>query len=103
MNWITSNIGALGLIPEFLSEDDPRPAAEQFEENYSHGGGWSPMEKLRVRGKPQDGITALLYPGDPPFIEVGRTKLRDEWVIVYQYGMVAIIQDDGTTEAMRMD
>ncbi|MCK9361775.1 hypothetical protein M0Q28_06165 [Patescibacteria group bacterium] len=31
----------IGLIPDFLSDFDPRSAAEQFNENYSNGGGWS--------------------------------------------------------------
>lgn len=27
----------LGLLPEFLTEHDPRPAREQFDKNYRHG------------------------------------------------------------------
>lgn len=32
----------LGYIPLFFAADDPRPAAEQLNERYAHGGGWRP-------------------------------------------------------------
>lgn len=41
----------LGLIPSFLSESDPRPAREQFDENYQHGGGWRPLPNFTEIGQ----------------------------------------------------
>ena len=53
----------LGYIPDFLSEHDSRPAAQQFDSNYAHGGGWNP-EVGRGQWKMLDGHK-LKYPGDP--------------------------------------
>lgn len=91
----------LGLIPEFLSEDDPRPAREQFNEAYAHGGGWRPFEGFVMAGP--DDLYWLLYPGDPPTRSLACCRLRDELIIVYQHAWVAIVQPDGTYEIARMD
>ncbi len=90
---------AAGYIPEFLSDADPRPVAAQFNENYAHGGGWRPHQ-----GFSMDAVTHVLhYPEDPPFRPLCEIMLRDETVYVYQYGIVAIVQKDGSFEAARMD
>ena len=88
----------VGFIPTFLDEDDPRPAAEQFQERYVHGG-WrnqSGFKEGNVR-------YSLHYPGDPPLYPIAAMKLRDETIMVYDYAYVAIWQKDGTFEACRMD
>lgn len=87
----------LGLLPEFLSEADPRPAREQFNEGYRHGGGWRPMSGFRRVGG------TLLYPGDPPLRPLARTQLRDELIVLHEYEIVCVVQPDGTFEACRMD
>lgn len=91
----------LGFIPDFLNPADPRPAREQFNENYAHGGGWRPRPAgaFTVIG---DG-DAIQYPGDPPFPAAAMTMLRDEKIIVYAMSYVAIFQPDGTVEIARMD
>jgi hypothetical protein len=33
----------LGFIPEFFNPHDPRPAREQLDTAYAHGGGWHPL------------------------------------------------------------
>ena len=47
MTWIildpSINSEHLGLLPMMLDPSDPRPAREQFDENYQHGGGWRPF------------------------------------------------------------
>lgn len=99
MNWIVMHPEVnLGLLPNFLSEDDPRSAKEQLNENYAHGGGWLPMEgfKLTSRGR-------LSYPGDPPLRALAVTKLRHEAIVLFEHEFVAIIQPDGTFEVARMD
>jgi hypothetical protein len=88
----------LGFLPEFLSEDDPRPAKEQIHTNYQHGGGWRTM-----KGFAHVGNLVLQYPGDPPFSPLAQTKLRDETIVFYPGEFVAIFQPDGSFEASRVD
>lgn len=95
-------MGMLGFIPSFLSDADPRPAKEQFNENYAHGGGWSPWSvewSLDAKRLPPE----LRYPGDPVYRAVAETRLRDERIIVFQHAIVAIVQPDGTFEVARLD
>ena len=91
----------VGFIPTFLDEDDPRPAAEQFNERYmAVGGGWRPQKGFTVR----DGRPTLYYPGDPPPEPLAVMTLHGaETIFIYRYGYVAIFQDDGSFEACRMD
>ncbi len=88
----------LGLIPAFLDEADPRPAREQIDENYRHGGGWSPQPKFKML---PDGN--LSYPGDPPLLLLAETRLRDELIRFYDLSYLAIVQPDGSFEAARLD
>jgi hypothetical protein len=88
----------LGYIPFFLSEDDPRPAREQFDSAYQHGGGWSPFQGFEMLS---DGN--LKFPGDPVIPVLAETKLRDEVIRFYQHSWVSIIQPDGSYEISRMD
>ena len=87
----------LGELPEFLNVDDPRPAKEQFNDNYRHGGGWNKMNGLTMKG------VTMWYPGDPPFHPIARMDLRDEMILIYEHSIVAIVQRDGSFEAARMD
>jgi hypothetical protein len=89
----------LGFIPQFLSPADPRPAAEQLDANYQHGGGWRPMT-----GWTFDPLTnRLSYPGDPPLTPAAVGYLRDEVILVYPHAWVLILQKDGSFEVSRMD
>lgn len=87
----------VGFLPQFLDERDPRPAREQFHANYQHGGGWHPMEGYRFEN------SLLLYPGDPPLVPLARMKLRGEMILVYECGIVNIVQPNGDFEVARMD
>lgn len=102
MQWIQLHPKAtpemLGYIPLFLDEDDPRPAREQLDSNYGHGGGFRPQAGFEMM--PNGDLT---YPGDPPFAPLAETKLRDEIIRVYNYAYVAIIQPDGSFVVCRMD
>ena len=91
----------LGLIPSFLDDDDPRPAKEQFNERYAHGGGWRSMKGFD--NKSDDGLMVLQYPGDADLYPIAFWAFRDELVVVYPYGMVAIFQPGGEYEVSRMD
>lgn len=91
---------ALGLIPAFVSADDPRPAWEQFDDNYAHGGGWNPM----LPGKWKlDELDYLHYPGDPPMAPVAMALLRDERILVYPHAFVCIVSASGDFSLARMD
>lgn len=61
---------ALGFIPDFVFDFDPRPACEQFAARYTHGGGWHPL-----KGFKQSSSGELLYPGDPPMRVLAETRL----------------------------
>lgn len=102
MIWITRrdySPAALGFIPQFLDESDPRPAREQLDANYSHGGGWVPIEGFTLDPSHE----TLRYPGDPPYRAVAGTTLRNETVVVFERSWVAVIQPGGSFEVARMD
>lgn len=88
----------LGYIPDLVSEDDPRPARQQFHDNYSHGGGWDPF-----KGFTKDADGQITYPGDPPLRPLFLAMLRDEEITVYPHAWVMITQPDGSWEISRMD
>ena len=91
---------AIGFIPSFLNEDDPRPAREQLDSNYQHGGGWRPFEGFKLNQQTME----LSYPGDPPYKAVAFTNFHEkEVVIIYPHGWVLILQGDGSYEVARMD
>jgi hypothetical protein len=89
----------LGYIPQFLSEKDPRPAAEQINENYSHGGGWHPAKGFTLLS---DG-NLRGHPSDPPYRLIATTQLRDEKIRFYESAWLAIIQPNGDMEVSRID
>lgn len=86
----------LGYIPGFLSEHDPRPAAQQIHERYISG--WIPFEGFTMSSNGD-----LLYPGDPPTKLLYESKLRNEVIRFYQHSWLAVIQPDGTFEVARLD
>lgn len=89
----------LGIIPEFLSESDPRPAREQIHEAYAHGGGWHDFKGFSMNPN----TYAIKYPGDPAYQPAAIGNLRDEIIVVYPHAWVAIIQADGTYSIARID
>jgi len=88
----------VGLIPTFLDVNDPEPAAKQIDKNYQHGGGWHPSKGFKLTKK-----FALVYPGDPPLVPLAMSQLRDETILIYPYGYVAIVQPNHDFEASRVD
>jgi hypothetical protein len=90
----------LGFVPSFFDLNDPRPAKEQVDENYQHGGGWYPMQK--VTAVPEIPF-AFKYPGDPVFLPMAIAKLRSEIIVLYHAGFLGIWQRDGSFEISRVD
>ena len=89
----------VGFIPSFLSTTDPRPAVEQFDTNYAHGGGWHAMSKFKLNTEDM----SLKYPGDPKLLPLAAIHFRDELILIYEAAMVCVIQKDGSFEVSRMD
>ena len=89
----------LGFIPDFLSDRDERPAREQINERYAHGGGWRPLPGWTFDAK----TMILQYPGDPPLRPLAFTTLHGEVIIFYPHAQVLILTSDGKYEVARMD
>jgi hypothetical protein len=94
-----ASVEMLGVIPSFLVKTDPRPAVEQLDERYRHGG-WRPMDGFTVVDRHAGTIK---YPGDPVLAPLFETRLRDEVIRVYAHGWVAVFQPDGSFSVSRMD
>jgi hypothetical protein len=91
----------LGYIPQFLDKSDVRPAKEQFNEHYAHGGGWSPMNgwsfdptSLRIK-----------YSQDPSMLPIARMTLPKTKEIIYVYpnAWVLIVDSNASWEIARLD
>ena len=79
---------------------DKRPAREILDENYRHGGGWSPFEGFKVADPKKFSIK---YPGDPTMRPHSLITFNHEVVAFYDSDWVAIWQPDGSFEICRMD
>jgi hypothetical protein len=90
----------LGYIPTFLSVNDPRPAKEQINTRYAHGGGWNSSKSFDFDLK---GLKLLSKHGDPPLEPLAETWLRYEHILYYDSSFVAIVQIDGSYEIARID
>ena len=91
------NLKQLGYIPDFMSEDDPRPASEQLDENYI--GGWRPLAGWKL----DPATMTLAYPDDPPLEPFAFTELHGDRILFYPHAQVMILQPDGAFEVSRMD
>lgn len=84
----------VGFLPQFLDPENPNEAVDQLNDNYAHGGGWFDFEGFQFDysdpSKPR-----LLYPGDPPTEAVAYWMLREETVILFDRGWVAVVQPNG--------
>jgi hypothetical protein len=100
----------LGFVPQFFDDEDPRPASEQLEERYAHGGGWHPFGRGQWRVRQSDG--ALIFPGSPedgepdevyPLIAVSALPLSGERLFFYTSALLAVAKDDDSFEVTRVD
>lgn len=89
-----TNEKAAGLLPVILRAEDARPAWEQLQERYAHGGGYMPVRgnwSLSVR---PSGLWRLGFPGDPPYKEVSRTYLPKsrELLVLFECSFMVIVE-----------
>lgn len=104
----------LGAIPFFLMDSDPRPAVEQFNDRYRHGGGWFDL-KVGPKGFVYRDDGALVYPQDPPLPALAEAWLHAlpntvypdgverERIVVHAGAFVSIHQPDGSFRVSRLD
>ncbi len=97
-----TNMEVCGFIPQWLSENDPRPAVDQIDAAYGHGGGWNDFKGFTLSGAPEIGYY-LSYLGDPPTHELSRATLRNETLVLFEYSWFAVIQADGSFRVARID
>lgn len=93
--WMTYE--ALGELPYFLSEADPRGAEAQFNANYPFGG------FQLMKGFSSNSHAELKYPGDPAMKPLAKATLRGETIYVYESAWVVIFQPDNSFVIARMD
>lgn len=86
-----------GIIPTFLDDQDPRPAAEQFNENYIAG--WNPFNGFTF----DHSNLTLSYPGDPVYHVISTISFRDELILLFPSAWVVIVQPDDSWQVARMD
>lgn len=84
----------VGIIPSFLNEDDLRSAADQINEGYAHGGGWSPMSGWTFNHDTKEITYETSDPEDTPEVyqPLAKSFLRDEEIYIYYGGWTAIVE-----------
>lgn len=98
------NSSRAGLLPQFFSELDPRPAREQLNTAYAHGGGVQPFEGFDLDLNRVDPSKSFItYPGDPAFYPVSWATLRDELILLFPYSWIVIVQPDDSYLVTRCD
>ena len=100
---LTRQAADTSILETMLSSADKRPAREQLNEAYAHGGGWNPMDGWELLSGGYHIQYGLGEPDmDPPLPALAVGKLRDELILVYPYDWVAIVQPDNSFEIARM-
>ena len=105
-NWTNNEV--TGLLPEIIWQDDPRPAREQFNDRYAHGGGWNPMKGWLFKPGPDGEATLVFQSNDEEddaeeYREMSRTTINSEILILFDCEFLAIVQPDGSFEVDRVD
>ena len=97
--WFFIGGASLGFLPDILLASDKRSIREQLEDRYAHGGGWRPIEGMRM-GKDY----VMHFPGDAPFRPAACCSFGDELVIFYpNCSLLCVMQRDGNFEVTRVD
>lgn len=91
----------LGLIPEIILLNDPRPVPEQIAERYSHGGGWSPFKGFKMAGEGDN--RSMYFPGDPSLKLLASAQMRDVELLLFDSAWLAVVEKDGSFVVSRID
>lgn len=102
------NTDYLGMLPDIFRAYDPRPAREQIEDRYAHGGGFlvAPGDWTMTYGRDAGEIpwAELHFPGDPPLKEIARLELSaTETLVLFDCAFVAIVGPMLDFVVVRMD
>lgn len=89
----------LGLIPCWLSENNPKSIVEQMDAGYQFGG----FKQYPINGYKVVGDKCLKYPGDPVLKPLASITIRDETLCFYDHAICAVWQKDGSFVAARFD
>lgn len=94
----------LGILPEFFVDSDPRPAKEQLNERYAHGGGYRPIKGFKLSN---EGMF-IKYPGDERLKPLAKATLhpgteQEEELYFYESSFLLILQLDGDFTVVRVD
>lgn len=96
------NIGP--FLQMILIDADQRPAKQQINERYRHGGGWHAMKGWKLHlDKHNLELTSITYPGDPPQYPLASAMLNAELVILFPHDFLAVVQPNGNFEISRID
>ncbi len=91
-------IRTFGFIPQWAlnSEFEDKPLKEALDIQYGFG-----LYELTDTKIKDDGTWK--YPGDPDLFPILKLKRGNETLYQYNYGLVAIVQEDGSSFCTRMD
>jgi len=93
----------LGLLPSFFIKDDPRPAVDQLNERYAHGGGFCPLDGFVI----EEG--RIVYPAseewetDEVYYPIARTFVNGEPVTLFEMSWLTLKDKTGKTVVCRVD
>ncbi len=97
----------LGIVPHWLNPNDDRPAAQQIDSHYQHGGGWRPMRGFELRDRARG---VLVFPVKDPedgedevFEPFAAMMFGREMIFAYRHAIFAIVQPDGSFEVGRLN
>lgn len=89
---------ACGLLPYWVVDDRymDLPLKEALDKQYQFG-------LYEITGGKVDSLGIYKYPEDPELYPILVIVRKDETFFQYPYGMVAIVQEDGSSFVCRMD
>lgn len=99
-----TNVGAWGVIPDFISVHDFRSAVDQIHDHYRHGGGWRDWTHGSVELVDDGPGRAVLRLNGEVFRELARGQLRDERLYLFDCSFVAVWpMSGGAVRVARVD
>lgn len=89
----------LGYISQIIRSGRGATVAQQINANYSHGGGYAPMNAFTFNPVSK----SIKYPGDDAMLPWATTHIDGEDVYLYEYAWLCIVQPNGEFAVTRMD